>query len=258
MLTFDDFKRFVLINVEKYSPSIFVSIFCSYAVARYQELTIRKTGVKFTRSHKKNISSFNYWNLFRNKFPLRCHRKTVLGCLLLKSLKVLNVSFVFFPLNNCSSELIFSQKTLVVILTCALCQQSNLLKAKSKFSINLLVPPQFKRIPLWLQWYLGFIFELFVKQIFILPHSFFGNLFTCAAFKFNLSRLGSDRLRVMMDCLSFTYVYGWHFSFLIPIKNSVEQEKDITIRFRGLQIDLLDIFTMQIQILIIMLMRTLV
>ena len=156
-----------MINVEKYSPSIFVSIFCSYAVARYQELAIRKTGVKFTLSHKKNISSFNDWNLFRNKFPLRCHRKTVLGCLLLKSLKVLNVSFVFFPLNNCSSELIFSQKTLVVILTCALCQQSNLLKAKSKFSINLLVPPQFKRIPLWLQWYLGFIFELFVKQIFI-------------------------------------------------------------------------------------------
>ena len=119
-------------------------------------------------------------------------------------------------------------------------------------------PPQFKRIPLWLQWYLGFIFELFVKQIFILPHSFFGNLFTCAAFTFNLSRLGSDRLRVMMDCLSFTYVYGWHFSYLIPIKNSLEQEKDITIRFRGLQIDLLNFLTMQIQILIIMLMLTLV
>ena len=99
-----------LINVEKYSPSIFVSIFCRYAVARYQELTIRKTGVKFTLSHKKNISSFNDWNLFRNKFPLRCHRKTVLGCLLLKSLKVLNISFVFFPLNNCSSELLFPKK----------------------------------------------------------------------------------------------------------------------------------------------------
>ena len=62
---------------------------------------------------------------------------------------------------------------------------------QSKFSISLLVPLLFKRIPLWLQWYLGLLFELFIKQIFLLPHSFFRKLFTCAAFAFDLSRRGT-------------------------------------------------------------------
>ena len=38
-------SRYVFINVEKYSPSIFVSVFSNYAVAKYRKLAIRKTGV---------------------------------------------------------------------------------------------------------------------------------------------------------------------------------------------------------------------
>ena len=61
--------------------------------------------------------------------------------------------------------------TLILIFTCALCQQSS-----NKFPISLLVPLLFKWIPLWSQWYLGFTFELFIKQIFLLSHSFFTKL----------------------------------------------------------------------------------
>ena len=56
-----------------------------------------------------------------------------------KSLNVLKVSFAFYPLSNCSSELLISIKALLVILACALCRQPNLLKANKKLSINLLV-----------------------------------------------------------------------------------------------------------------------
>ena len=64
---------------------------------------------------------------FFDEFTLKCPRKTFLGCLLLKPLKVLKVSFAFFSLNNSSSELIFSLQTL------AFCQHSNLLKTSNKF-----------------------------------------------------------------------------------------------------------------------------
>ena len=53
---FDDF----FFNVEKYSPSIFVSIFSNNAVARYRKLAIRKSAVKFTLTHKENIKSIFY------------------------------------------------------------------------------------------------------------------------------------------------------------------------------------------------------
>lgn len=143
----------------------------------YQPKDNVETNVEmFTLTHEHShskvsfINSFNDSNLFRDEFTLKCPRKTFLGYLLLKPLKVLKVSFAF-----------------LAILTCALCQHSNLLKTNNKFSINILVSLLLKWMPLRLQWYLGFIFEFFIKQTFLLPHSFLEN---CAVFAFNLCRRG--------------------------------------------------------------------
>ena len=95
----------------------------------YQPKDNVETNVEmFTLTHEHShskvsfINSFNDSNLFRDEFTLKCPRKTFLGYLLLKPLKVLKVSFAF-----------------LAILTCALCQHSNLLKTNNKFSINILV-----------------------------------------------------------------------------------------------------------------------
>ena len=74
---------------------------------------------------------------------------------------------------------------------CYLCQLSNFLKANRKFLTSLIVPFQFIRsLPLLLQSYFGLIFELLIKQIFLLRHSFLRCLFTSIAFALSLSLRG--------------------------------------------------------------------
>ena len=51
-----------------------------------------------------------------------------------------------------------------MLLTCALCQLSNLLKPNNKFSTSLFVPFQFKWRSLLLQSYFGLIFELLITN----------------------------------------------------------------------------------------------
>ena len=115
------------------------------------------------------ISLFTDSNLFRREFILRCPRKTFLRYLLLKSLMVLKRFFILVELNFFLLQLIISLKILYFTLTCALCEYSSLLKANSNIcSMSLLFPLLFKWIPLLLQLYLGFMFELSIKQIFLL------------------------------------------------------------------------------------------
>ena len=52
--------RYVFNNAEKYSPSIFVSIFCDYAVARYRKLATRKTEVNLILTREENIWKISY------------------------------------------------------------------------------------------------------------------------------------------------------------------------------------------------------
>ena len=71
-------------------------------------------------------------------------QKNIFRMFISETFEVLKVSFAFFPFNNCSSGLRVFPKTLVVILTGTLCQQSTLLKANDKFSVSPLVPLLFK------------------------------------------------------------------------------------------------------------------
>ena len=77
-----------------------------------------------------------------------------------------------------------------MLLIGALCQISNLLKTNKKLSTSLFVPFQFKWRPLLLQSYFGLIFELLIKQIFLLRHSFLRCLSTSVAFALSLSLRG--------------------------------------------------------------------
>ena len=73
-----------------------------------------------------------------------------------------------------------------MLLTCTLCQLSNLFKANRKFSISISVPFQFRWRPILLPSYFGLIFELLIKQIFLLRHSFLRCQFTSIALSLSL------------------------------------------------------------------------
>ena len=89
---------------------------------------------------------------------------------------------LFSPMHSWDSELPNFFLWKFVLLTCALFQLSNLLKANRTFSANLFVPFQFKWRPLLLQSYFELIFELLIKQIFLLWHSLLRSLFTSITF----------------------------------------------------------------------------
>ena len=86
---------------------------------------------------------------------------------------------------------------------------------------------------LWFQWYLEFIFELFIKQIFLLPHSFFRKLFTCAAFAFNLSRRGTiPDIKILLlsnlqDAINSKIFYPISTALVFCLKPLVPQRRTI-------------------------------
>ena len=96
---------------------------------------------------------------------------------------------IVFPIHCWDSELSNLLSWKFVLLTCALCQLSNLVNANNKFSTSLFVPFQFKWRPLFLQSYFGLMFELLIKQIFLLRHSFFRCLFTYFVLSLSLQRI---------------------------------------------------------------------
>ena len=84
-----------------------------------------------------------------------------------------------------------------ICFTVALCQLSNLLKANKNFSTSLFVPFQFTWRPRLLQPYFGLIFELLIKQIFLLRHLF----------------LRFTYLKILIENYLFTSIaFAWSYS----------------------------------------------
>ena len=117
-----------------------------------------------------------------------------------------------------------------MLLTYALCQLPNLLKANKKFSTSSFVPFKFKWRPRLLQSYFGSIFKLLIKEIFLLRQSLLRFLFTSIVFALGLSLWGTIPL-----CW-FNLMEWLHLTSLLPISTYNEVSlpiREIAIKYRS-------------------------